>query len=146
MHQRHRALHWPRARQRLQHKWLRFRASAGLWSNSVESAVSVARLEKRKSDQTLFYVSGGTILLLLGAIVFAVINANSGPTEVAQNPVVHVPPEPHTPTKIEPVKPKVLPPKPVEPVKPKPIEPTPPPLRSGRRNAGRTQTSHAKTG
>lgn len=115
-----------------------------LVGNSVESAVTAARLEKSKSDQTLFYVSGGAILLLLCAIIFAVINANSGPTEVAQNPTVHVPPEPHTPAKVEPVKPKVVPPKPIEPIKPKPVEPKPPPMREPMRNPGEEMPAETK--
>ncbi len=85
-----------------------------LSASSADSALAAAYSEKSKSDQTLFYVSGGAVVLLLGAIVFAVINANSGSPELAQNDGVQIPAEP-----------KVNPPKPAEPavIKPPPMKP-----------------------
>lgn len=103
---------------------------APLAANSVESTVAAARLEKDKGDRTLFYVSGGAIVLLLGAIIFAVVYNNQPSPDLAENPNAHVPAEPHVPTPTPPVDhPKPEHPKPKPPVavtppenKPKPVE------------------------
>jgi len=105
-----------------------------LAASSVESAVAAACSEKEKSDKTLFYVSGGAIVLLLGAIIFAVVNANQSPPDLAENSGENTPVEPNTPAPVEPIKPKPAPVKPPEPVTPKPpvvnpvepVDPMPP--------------------
>lgn len=91
---------------------------------SPDAAVAAAQNESSKSDKMLFYGSAAAILLLIGAIVFAIMHGNSVNREVAENPTI--PPEPTSPVDPKPAKgpSKVIMPA-VKPSDPKPIAPPP---------------------
>lgn len=73
-----------------------------------------------KADKQLFYWSAGAVVLLIGAIVFAIVQGNKVNPEIAENPVTLPEPEP----RVEP-KPSTVPTKPIMPAV-KPADPMPP--------------------
>jgi len=102
-------------------------APVQLAANSARSVTMAATNEKRAADSMLFYGTAAAIVLLIGAIGFAVMNSGNRNTEIAENSNAHIPSETH-PIPVIPVKPDINKPKPapVVPAKTTPPVITPP--------------------
>jgi hypothetical protein len=98
--------------------------------STVAPADLVTRTEPTSTEKNILYGTIGAVVLLVGAIVFAIANSNRGPTDIADNPAPA--PEPKPLARIEaptdkPVsaKPATKPEKPAMPVQPAPVQPMP---------------------
>jgi len=99
--------------------------------STVAPADLVTRTEPTSAEKNLLYGTIGAVVLLAGAIVFAIANSNRGNPDVANNPAP-APADPKPLTRIEappekpaPVKP-TTPQKPPTPAPPAPMQPTTP--------------------